>query len=247
VHASKFSSWEVSKKLKKLLERPLLPKSELEDGQIYCFRIERCEYTKIGRTTQSLDKRTDQHKICGWWNAQNMIHKQVPHVARVEKIIHRYLDATRMFEVKMTKGSNGRKCKHQRHEEWFDVDFTKLYVTVKAWNCWMNSTPYVKIDGKFRLSPVWKDHLETLELESSGDIWMKWISHCFPEQMKWLHGTLQNGIKILKKNADGQYLVVDGSTEIDEDELEPLEGLWSGLGEGAEHILRRSPCRSSTF
>ena len=50
-----------------------------------------------------------------------------------------------------------------------------------------------------------------------------------------------------EKNTDGQYPVVDESTEVDEDELEPLEGLWSGLGEGAQHISRRSPCRSSTL
>ena len=240
---AKFSPRETTTELKKLLKTPL-PKMAEKEGHIYSFQVDGYQYTKIGYTTQVLAVRTSQHKRCGWWNPFVMIHQLVNHVYRVEQIIHKHLDANRFCEVKMDEGSNGRKCDHQKHIEWFDVDFTKMYAVVKAWSCWMQSGPYVLINGENRLSSRWTARLQTLPGEACHKDWLQWLSCYLPDSMTWLNGAPLAGMIVLKSTSQHVRLIVFKSAKLDEDEYEPLEKLWSGYGEGSYH---KAPARIGTW
>lgn len=211
--SSKWSPWENSKRLKTYIKNPLTPKA-MEEGYIYCFQLDDCKYTKIGYAAhregesslqKSLDKRIKEHERCGWWNPTVVIHEKVPHVYRVEQIIHRHLAANKKDEVQMSKGSNGQKCKHKAHGEWFDVDFPKMYMALKAWKRWIETQPYIMLDGKLRLSPDWRKKLETVQVESSTDHWLEWLCRYVPEPVKLIR---EVGVMSMERDVKGDSLAI---------------------------------------
>lgn len=172
-------------KLKEYLKRPL-GEEDKKDGYIYGFQIENCAYTKIGwagprKTKSSLedsfDERMDEHHRRGWHNPKVVLKKLVPHAHRVEKLIHYHLEAGRLKEKCPCQGG---KCAHATHNEWFNVSLDEIYTVVIAWKHWILQSPYTEI-SPFMLSSDWRDRVDSIVVEGSGDHWLKWLCSYVPD------------------------------------------------------------------
>jgi len=137
--------------LHNLLEKPLQPKTDLDDGFIYMFRYAGLSgHLKIGRSG-------DIHKRLLEWNRQcKRDHEllkpsydselvKVPHVNRVEKLVHAELQEFR----KSTKTCTG--C-GKKHDEWFEVDEDHAMAVFMKWKKWIKTSPYEQNEkGEWRL------------------------------------------------------------------------------------------------
>lgn len=170
-----------------------LGSGSLKDGYIYCFQVDGCAFYKIGCVTQrgndkslddSFDRRMKEHKRCGWCKVKIVLKSPlVKHALRIEGIIHRHLTEKRKKEKNMDPGSNGRKCKHKTHTEWFDVPLKDIYDAIWPWARWINTHPYIEIDGHFFLSPKWEQNFKTLRIENTGNYpinWLGWLGCYVP-------------------------------------------------------------------
>lgn len=175
-----------SKDMIKYIKRPL-GSQDLKEGYIYCFQVEGCALNKVGSATlrkgdkslmASFEKRMKEHERCGW-HAEPVFKLRVPHAHRVERIIQHHFVAGRREEQNTCKGSNGRKCKHGIHIEWFEVPLDEIWTAVRAWSRWIETNPYVEINGNLCLSPEWIENLNTVGIES--DHWLEWLYRYAPE------------------------------------------------------------------
>ena len=109
-------------------------------------------YVKIGKTSgESTKARLEQWtKQCGHpteehTNGEEEVAVQLPHVFRVEALVHAEL---RDFGIKEV---SCKKCE-QKYKEWFRVSPGHAQKVITKWSNWMESRkPYTEIDGVWRL------------------------------------------------------------------------------------------------
>ena len=125
-----------------------LTESDLKSGSIYIFWLKGISFghLKIGRSKHP-------HKRIQEWNKQckhehvfvkDMI--KVPHVSRVERLIHQELKDIR-------KSMKCAGCKAE-HREWFEISESNARRVVEKWQNWIQQHPYEKDQtGKWTLKP----------------------------------------------------------------------------------------------
>ncbi|MCJ1391595.1 hypothetical protein MMC18_004459 [Xylographa bjoerkii] len=74
----------------------------------------------------------------------------VPHVHRLEKLVHAELKEYRVLE-------NGCGCRAKRHMEWFHAKDHHIKEVVRRWTEWLQKAPYEKIGGKWVLKKEFKE------------------------------------------------------------------------------------------
>jgi hypothetical protein len=211
-------------KMRNYINKPLLGENDMKEGYIYGFQLEGCAYTKIGYAAErknepsleaSFDARMKEHKRSGWPDLKVVLKKRVPHVHRVEKLIHYHLEAGRMKEQCSCKDSTGRKCDHGNHTEWFNNSLDEIYTVVIAWKHWISTMPYVELQGgRYHLSLEWKRCLENIQDQNGRDNWLEWLRLHVPELPKLINNaTLDTSERIENETtAEGRGSFVRNST-----------------------------------
>lgn len=133
------SNQEIAEALRSKVEEPLT-NSDMKDGFLYMFWDQQnFGMIKIGHTID-LEKRLNQ------WNSQCKVthyyHQssrdgeplKIPHVHRIEKLMHIELDN---YRKKRTCDGCGKN-----HIEWFDIDEAKAKDVFQKWRDWINQKPY---------------------------------------------------------------------------------------------------------
>ncbi|CAG8893651.1 unnamed protein product [Penicillium egyptiacum] len=144
----------VAKDITKLVNRPLLPSEINQEGFIYIFwQIGNFGHLKIGRSANVGRRLEEWKKQCkkdivayfpdldrddGHEDLQN-----VPHICRVEALVHMELLKHRRIEKKCPGCSKA-------HREYFEIPKENAIQVVRKWISWMRSLPYEKltIQGK---------------------------------------------------------------------------------------------------
>lgn len=130
-----------------------------KDGFIYIYWFPvNFGHIKIGVTTRSADVRLREwENQCGH-KPELMYPKsiedmqRVPHVWRVEAIVHAELRKFRRKEVECNA------C-HKAHNEWFESSTSAAIIAVKKWSAWMQKEPY---EPSGRLKDEQKQDLQNL-------------------------------------------------------------------------------------
>ncbi len=113
-----------------------------KDGFIYIYWFPvNFGLLKIGVSTRSVDIRLREwKKKCG--HEPKLVYpksledmQRIPHVKRVEAIVHAELREFRMQELKCNT------C-HTSHQEWFEKSAPDAVTAVKKWSAWMRTEPY---------------------------------------------------------------------------------------------------------
>jgi hypothetical protein len=148
--------------------------SDLKSGFIYLYWFPgNFGYVKIGMTTRSIQIRLEEWiRQCGhdasscgqevdiWNQLEGMQHAAaVPHVKRVETLVHAELRDVRFKEV----GCKGPKC-GRTHKEWFKVDVEHAKKVVGKWSNWVGGKPYEE-PKRGRKKWVLKDSVVEEEIE----------------------------------------------------------------------------------
>lgn len=134
---------------------PMLLPSEKEYGYIYAFEhYSNRSYVKIGYTID-LARRLDQ------WNRRccrtHVYERQgtpirIPHVSRVEKLIHRELKEVR-------RKTECSKC-DKEHDEWFEISIENAIKVIKRWEEWILQAPYEPgFNERWSLKPAFQKRL----------------------------------------------------------------------------------------
>lgn len=162
--------------VREVLEKPLTPqeigmtsRQTTHEGLIYIYRFTG-EYNvvKIGVTQQ----RSVEDRLMGWNKKCN--HKThlvypcklevqlVPHVYRVEALVHAELAASNLVEI-------GCSCGRQ-HREWFEEELAHARKVVIKWSQWMRKHPYQENSPQqWNLKEEHMNDLESLSSLSSRD------------------------------------------------------------------------------
>lgn len=123
-----------------------LTESDLKSGFIYIFWLKGISFghLKIGRSN-------DPHRRIQEWNnrckhehvlVEDMV--EVPHVSRVERLIHQELKDIR-------KSMKCAGCKTE-HREWFEISESNARRVLKKWQDWIQQHPYEEDQtGKWKL------------------------------------------------------------------------------------------------
>lgn len=142
--------------VKGAIKKNLTPREELS-GLIYIYWFPgNFGHVKIGVTTRTPEERLREwQKQCGHdpillYPVSEGDRVPMPHVYRVEKIVHALLRNRRRKELKC------RKCE-KCHREWFESVEQEAIAAVKTWSAWMRENPYEQVKGVWRLK---KDHNE---------------------------------------------------------------------------------------
>ena len=128
---------DVSSCLRELVGIPLDLEKEGKSGYIYAYRTQGIfGFIKIGHTTRDINTRMAEWQAQCWHDPETVLgsNYRVPHVARVEKLIHTEL---KDFRHKQTKCICG-----VIHIEWFEVSHLDVAVVVEKWSSWMETNPY---------------------------------------------------------------------------------------------------------
>lgn len=144
--------------LKKQISKPLLP-SELASGWLYVYwNRASFGYKKIGFTTKGVDQRLRRwisqckHEA----DLQACPERRVPHVRRLEQIVHAEFKDFRFCE---------RNCPgcHRSHKEWFKPPSgVSLAKVIEEWIQWMLTEPYEKVQGVWQLKTHHAERLDEL-------------------------------------------------------------------------------------
>jgi hypothetical protein len=173
------------------IRRPL-SSNALKNGRLYIFQVDGHSLNKIGYVAErkndpsievSLVHRTREHKRCGW-DPKIVFQCSVLHAERVEKIIHLHLKNSRRREnlCKCCKAPACRKCDHDSHTEWFETPLHEIAVIAEAWKRWIDTKPYIQINGEFSLSPEWNEKLENVPVHLKDDFWLHWLDYNLPKE-----------------------------------------------------------------
>ncbi|ORY12457.1 meiotically up-regulated gene 113-domain-containing protein [Clohesyomyces aquaticus] len=155
--------WSASLSTQNALEktaRKTLTPTELKSGYIYIFWTRgQFGIAKIGYTKDVNLRLKGWTKQCG---QQYQFYKSstvgeclricLPHVSRVEKLIHTELKDYRM---KMRCKGCGKE-----HREWFEVQEQHAVKVFTKWRDWIQQRPYQNLEGVWKLHAVCKDDLE---------------------------------------------------------------------------------------
>lgn len=138
----------------KLVKRPLLPSEINQEGFIYIFwQIGNFGHLKIGRSADVGRRLKEWKKQCkkeigahfpdldGDEGPEDL--QKVPHICRVEALVHMELLEHRRIEKKCPGCSKS-------HKEYFEISKENAIQVVRKWISWMRSLPYEKrtIGGK---------------------------------------------------------------------------------------------------
>jgi hypothetical protein len=148
----------VSAALRKKITEPLNPEA-LKDGFIYVF-WDKANFgtVKIGRTNNLAIRLKRWNSDCKRTHAYHPASQrgelsQIPHVDRIEKLIH--------IELKGSRWQ--RYCEHcnRNHREWFHADETLVTQIFRKWHDWIMQKPYALDEGtkKWVLRPEMMDTL----------------------------------------------------------------------------------------
>ncbi|KAF2470867.1 uncharacterized protein BDR25DRAFT_314062 [Lindgomyces ingoldianus] len=140
------------------LVRKDLSAYELKSGYIYIFWLKgKFGLLKIG-FTKNVDRRLKQWaKQC---KQEYQLHKRswagelvhIPHVSRVEKLIHAEFKDIRMV---MTCEGCGKE-----HKEWFQIPEKQAVKVFQKWKDWVLRSPYGESTGAWKLKPEFAKELE---------------------------------------------------------------------------------------
>ncbi|KAL8720297.1 MAG: hypothetical protein Q9181_007932 [Wetmoreana brouardii] len=149
--------------VREAIEAKLSAQDIKEKGSVYIYW---CPGTfglvKIGVTSKAPEVRLQKwQRHCGHetqlaYPVSKEDREPVPHVYRVEKIVHAQLRNLRRKENKCRKCS---KC----HHEWFEASLDEAIAAVKRWSAWMRENPYEQaLDGVWRLKEHHNENMQTL-------------------------------------------------------------------------------------
>jgi hypothetical protein len=142
--------------LRKRLEKRLNT-TELKAGYIYMYWFPiNFGYLKIGYTTVNSKQRLKTwQRQCGHpaTGVEELFH--VPHVARVEKLMHAELKDLRRWEIEC------RGC-GKNHKEWFYVQTPHAKRVFIKWAEWMKTEPYDEETGWNLKEDIDQDKIENL-------------------------------------------------------------------------------------
>ncbi|KAL8695746.1 MAG: hypothetical protein Q9201_007968 [Fulgogasparrea decipioides] len=148
-----------------------LGKKEIEEeGTVYIYWCPgNFGLVKIGVTNKRPEVRLQEwQRQCGHetqlaYPISKEDREPVPHVYRVEKIVHAQLRNLRRKETECRKCC---KC----HREWFEAFVNEATAAVKRWSAWMREHPYEQtLDGVWRLKEHHNANMQTLCRSESGD------------------------------------------------------------------------------
>jgi hypothetical protein len=173
--------------IRKCLVRPLTKREKIENhnGILYMYWVTGSfGLVKIGKTSgPSTVKRLDKwrrdcgHPIEEHTRGEAEVAVQLPHVYRVEALVHAELNDSRVREIACKKCSERKTRKEDRecivsHEEWFCASPDHAQKVIKKWSNWMLTNPYEECNGEWRLRKAISAH-EIDELCTPIEIIMK--------------------------------------------------------------------------
>ncbi|KAL8853955.1 MAG: hypothetical protein Q9221_001263 [Calogaya cf. arnoldii] len=145
------------------MRKILTPREVQKEGYIYIYNFNgNFGHVKIGVTTLTPEERLrNWQKQCGHVpellfpkNEEDLV--PIPHVYRLEKIVHAQLRNYRKKELKC------RKCQ-KCHVEWFESSVPEAIDAVKRWSAWIRGKPYEEgSKGAWALMESQKSKVEAL-------------------------------------------------------------------------------------
>ncbi|KAL3483523.1 meiotically up-regulated gene 113-domain-containing protein [Aspergillus germanicus] len=138
----------VPEELEKFIVAPISKADADHSGLIYIYQCTgKFGYYKIGLTTDLAPRLQSWEKQCGrdlmsYFPRSEDDFLPVPHISRVEGLIHAELAQYRRKEERC-KSTTCAKA----HKEWFQVDEQFALRVVRKWIAWMRKEPYVQING----------------------------------------------------------------------------------------------------
>jgi hypothetical protein len=159
--------------IRKCLVRPLTEREKIENhkGILYMYwATGNFGFVKIGKTSgPSTVKRLDKwrrdcgHPIEEHTRGEAEVAVQLPHVYRVEALVHAELNDSRLREIACKKCSERKTRKKGRecivsHQEWFRASPDHAQKVIKKWSDWMLTNPYEECNGEWRLRKAISAH-----------------------------------------------------------------------------------------
>lgn len=159
--------------IRECLVRPLAKREKIENhkGILYMYWVTgNFGLVKIGKTSgPSPAKRLDKwrrdcgHPIEEHTRGEAEVAVQLPHVYRVEALVHAELNDSRVREIACKKCSERKTRKKGRqcivsHEEWFCASPDHAQKVIKKWSDWMLTNPYEECNGEWRLRKAISAH-----------------------------------------------------------------------------------------
>jgi hypothetical protein len=138
----------VVKELEKFIVAPISKADADHSGHIYIYQCKgKFGYYKVGLTTDLAPRLQSWEKQCGrelmsYFPRSEEDLRPVPHISRVERLIHAELAEYRRKEERCQGTTCGKS-----HQEWFEVDEQLALRVVRKWIAWMRKEPYVQING----------------------------------------------------------------------------------------------------
>jgi hypothetical protein len=152
----------ISQALREELEKPLTVRGQ-QPGYIYIFWSKgQFGYVKIGRTDNPDRRLKEWNSKC---NRQHEYHAScdglwVPHVARVERLMHVELkDKRRAMTCDVCVNKKGNPVEHN---EWFEMRSEEAIPIFQKWRAWIEQQPYAPVAGsdEWGLRPRFRKTLE---------------------------------------------------------------------------------------
>ncbi|OAL47124.1 hypothetical protein IQ07DRAFT_602553 [Pyrenochaeta sp. DS3sAY3a] len=142
-------------RIRKVFTSELTSKDEY--GYIYVFSSEKDHLLKIGRSKDTLDRKSDIQYKCGL-KLKIIDEWSVEYYKRTEKLIHAELaDCRHLYHC---------ICGTQ-HGEWFDIDKKLALTTTEKWAMFMRTrAPY----AERKLGPFWKQRVNVLKNKFPTDL-----------------------------------------------------------------------------
>jgi hypothetical protein len=139
----------VAEQLEEFIVAPISKADADHSGHIYIYQCTgKFGYYKIGLTTDLAPRLQSWEKQCGrdlmsYFPRSEDDFLPVPHISRVEGLIHAELAQYRRKEERCKSTT----CDGKAHKEWFQVDEQFALRVVRKWVAWMRKEPYVQING----------------------------------------------------------------------------------------------------
>lgn len=155
--AERSSDSELSEALRSKIQKNL-SETDRNDGFIYIFWDQKhFGKVKIGRTNNLNRRLREWDRQCKtkhrYHRTQDGKPMTIPHVQRIEHLIHRELVNYRMKRACEACGTN--------HDEWFDINERQARKVAEKWRNWIMQKPYeMNVEGFWTLKP---EMLETLD------------------------------------------------------------------------------------
>ncbi|KAL3451520.1 meiotically up-regulated gene 113-domain-containing protein [Aspergillus insuetus] len=138
----------VTEELEKFIVAPISKADADHSGHIYIYQCTgKFGYYKVGSTTDLAPRLQTWEKQCGrelmsYFPRSEDDLLPIPHISRVERLIHAELAQYRRREESCKSTTCGKA-----HQEWFQVDEQHALRVVRKWIAWMRKEPYVQISG----------------------------------------------------------------------------------------------------